>query len=68
MERVQQRLLQVLGLRSEGEGMDTVAARLLPGGLSENSRKTLESEANKPGGEPTRVVGLVLGSPEFQRR
>ncbi len=48
--------------------LDSVAARLLPGGLSENSRKTLESEANKPGSEPTRVVGLVLGSPEFQRR
>jgi len=48
--------------------LESVAARLLPGGLSENSRKTLESEANKPGSEPTRVVGLVLGSPEFQRR
>ena len=48
--------------------LESVAARLLPGGLSENSRKTLESEANKPGGKPARVVGLVLGSPEFQRR
>ncbi len=48
--------------------LESVAARLLPGGLSENSRKTLESEAKKPGSEPTRVVGLVLGSPEFQRR
>lgn len=48
--------------------LDTVAARLLPGGLSENSKKTLEAEASRPGSEPTRVVGLVLGSPEFQRR
>ena len=48
--------------------LESVAAQLLPGGLSENSKKTLEGEAQKPGGEPTRVVGLVLGSPEFQRR
>ena len=54
-------------------GLDTrsiegVAARLVPGGLSENSKKTLEAEARKEGSEPMRVVGLVLGSPEFQRR
>ncbi len=48
--------------------LESVAAQLLPGGLSENSKKTLEGEAQKPGGEPARVVGLVLGSPEFQRR
>jgi uncharacterized protein (DUF1800 family) len=48
--------------------LETVAAQLLPAGLSENSRKTLEGEAKKEGSEPSRVVGLVLGSPEFQRR
>ena len=53
---------------SGGATLDSVAARLLPGGLGENSRKTLESEAKAEGSEPTRLVGLVLGSPEFQRR
>jgi uncharacterized protein (DUF1800 family) len=48
--------------------IEGVAARLVPGGLSENSKKTLEAEARKEGSEPMRVVGLVLGSPEFQRR
>ncbi len=53
---------------STSPSLELVAAQLLPGGLSENSRKALESEAKKEGGEPYRVVGLVLGSPEFQRR
>jgi uncharacterized protein (DUF1800 family) len=53
---------------SEGS-LDTVAARFLPGGgLSDSSKRTLEAEAKKEGGEPSRLVGLVLGSPEFQRR
>ncbi len=60
--------LDVSKVGGPSPSLESVAARLLPGGLSENSRKTLESEANKPGSEPTRVVGLVLGSPEFQRR
>jgi len=51
-----------------GGSLDTVAARFLPGGLSETSKKTLQAEAKKEGGEPSRLVGLVLGSPEFQRR
>jgi len=52
----------------ETRTIEGVAARLVPGGLSENSKKTLEAEARKEGSEPMRVVGLVLGSPEFQRR
>jgi len=48
--------------------LDAVAARILPGGLSSNSKKTLESESAKENGGPARLVGLVLGSPEFQRR
>ena len=52
-----------------GESLDAVAARFLPGGgLSDSSKKTLEAEAKKGDGEPARLVGLVLGSPEFQRR
>ena len=38
---------------------------LFPAGLSEPTRKTLERE---PGLDAARVAGLVLGSPEFQRR
>jgi uncharacterized protein (DUF1800 family) len=65
---------RVRGVRPErprvedAPSLQTVAARLLPTGLSEDSRKTLEAEAQKEGGAPSRLVGLVLGSPEFQRR
>ena len=38
---------------------------LLPGGLSEPTRRTLEREG---GLDAARMAGLVLGSPEFQRR
>ena len=47
--------------------LDAVAEKILPGGLSQASKKTLEAEAEKDRGE-ARLVGLVLGSPEFQRR
>jgi uncharacterized protein (DUF1800 family) len=48
--------------------IDTVAARLVPEGLSQKSRETLSAEAAKDGSEPAKLVGLVLGSPEFQRK
>jgi uncharacterized protein (DUF1800 family) len=47
--------------------LDSVAAQLLPGGLSEKSKETLEAEAEKDP-LPAKLVGLVLGSPEFQRK
>ena len=39
--------------------------RLVPQGLSEQTQKTLASETDLT---PSRMAGLVLGSPEFQRR
>jgi uncharacterized protein (DUF1800 family) len=42
-----------------------LAAQLLPSGLSDSTRHTLESES---GTDPARIAGLILGSPEFQRR
>jgi uncharacterized protein (DUF1800 family) len=42
-----------------------LSARLLPAGLSESTRRTLEGES---GLDTARVAGLILGSPEFQRR
>ena len=48
--------------------LDTVAARILPAGLSTRSRETLEAEAAKDGNDPSKLIGLVLGSPEFQRK
>jgi uncharacterized protein (DUF1800 family) len=39
--------------------------RLVPQGLSDQTRKTLAAEADLT---PSRMAGLVLGSPEFQRR
>ena len=47
--------------------MNGVAARLVPAGLSPSTRATLEAEA-KAQPTPARLAGLVLGSPEFQRR
>jgi uncharacterized protein (DUF1800 family) len=46
---------------------DAVAARLVPSGLSPSTRATLVAET-KAELSPARVAGLVLGSPEFQRR
>jgi uncharacterized protein (DUF1800 family) len=42
-----------------------LAARFVPQGLSEQTKKTLASESDLTA---SRVAGLVLGSPEFQRR
>jgi uncharacterized protein (DUF1800 family) len=41
------------------------ASQLLPAGLSESTRKTLAAEQ---GLDAARMAGLILGSPEFQRR
>jgi uncharacterized protein (DUF1800 family) len=43
-----------------------LAARLVPQGLSESTSKTLATEGAQAA--PERLVGLLLGSPEFQRR
>ena len=45
---------------------DALAARLVPAGLSPATRQTLAGES--AGADPTRIAGLILGSPEFQRR
>jgi uncharacterized protein (DUF1800 family) len=42
-----------------------IAARLVPAGLSASTRRTLEAENGR---DPARMAGLILGSPEFQRR
>jgi uncharacterized protein (DUF1800 family) len=42
-----------------------MAARLVPQGLSDSTRKTIDGEESL---SPARMAGLVLGSPEFQRR
>ena len=41
------------------------SALLVPVALSESTRRTLDAES---GLDPARVAGLILGSPEFQRR
>ena len=42
------------------------AEQLVPAGLSDSTRRTLAAEGQ--GLDPARMAGLVLGSPEFQRR
>jgi uncharacterized protein (DUF1800 family) len=56
-----------LGAGGSGTALaDALAARLLPAGLGEATRATIEKET--AGADATRVAGLVLGSPEFQKR
>lgn len=45
---------------------EALVARLLPGGLSETTRTTLAEQGGDA--SPTRLAGLILGSPEFQRK
>jgi hypothetical protein len=54
------------GVRADAAGV-AIDQRLLPSALSEATRKTLRAES---GGDasPARLAGLILGSPEFQRR
>ena len=49
-----------------GDPTQALARRLVPSGLSEATRKTLQESAGEA--NPARVAGLILGSPEFQRR
>jgi uncharacterized protein (DUF1800 family) len=56
--------------RGRVSGVDVAAARitpetLLPAGVSDSTRRTLQLEG---GLDAARVAGLLLGSPEFQRR
>ena len=53
----------------EGGGRDlarTLGARLVPAGLSDATRRTLDAESADA--TPARMAGLILGSPEFQRK
>jgi uncharacterized protein (DUF1800 family) len=53
--------------KSTARDADAVVARLVPAGLSGVTRQTIEAEA-RSGFSAERLSGLVLGSPEFQRR
>jgi uncharacterized protein (DUF1800 family) len=44
-----------------------LAAQLVPAGLGEQTKKTLDAKAGQSL-DAARIAGLVLGSPEFQRR
>jgi uncharacterized protein (DUF1800 family) len=44
-----------------------VPEQLVPAGLSDTTRRTLAAQSGQ-GLDPARMAGLVLGSPEFQRR
>jgi len=52
------------GEGSRAQEADALAARLVPAGLSEATRREVEAG----GLEPARLAGMILGSPEFQRR
>ena len=60
--------LDTRSLNRQTATLDSVAAQILPGGLSPKSRDTLEAEAAKDGNNKATLVGLLLGSPEFQRK
>ena len=60
--------LDLAGGRLRGVNLasrDIPAEQLVPAGLSDTTRRTLASES---GLDAARMAGLVLGSPEFQRR
>ena len=62
--------LDLAGGRLPGTRVDAsrlTPRALVPAGLSETTRRTLDKEAG-PETDPARIAGLVLGSPEFQRR
>jgi uncharacterized protein (DUF1800 family) len=59
--------LDLAGGRVQGVSVDPSKLALVPQGLSESTRKTIDGEAGS-GMNPARIAGLVLGSPEFQRR
>ena len=56
---------RVRGLSVPASGL--AAEQLVPAGLSETTRRTLDAESVR-GLDPARMAGLILGSPEFQRR
>jgi uncharacterized protein (DUF1800 family) len=69
---------RIKGIRADTTGLaphapdaqaltESLAARLVPAGLSESTRKTLDDEVGA-GLNPPRIAGLILGSPEFQRK
>ena len=66
--RVRGVALDTRSLNNQTATLDSVAAQILPGGLSPRSKETLEAEAKKDGNDPSKLIGLVLGSPEFQRK
>jgi hypothetical protein len=45
---------------------DALPTPLLPGGLSDATRKTLAEQGADA--SPARLAGLILGSPEFQKK
>jgi uncharacterized protein (DUF1800 family) len=57
-----------LGVDADESGTalaDALAAKLLPAGLGEATRTTIEKEAKS---DAPRIAGLILGGPEFQKR
>ncbi len=59
---------QIVAAASPGAPVaEILTAWLIPGGLSETTRQTVDAEI-AAGLTPTKVAGLLLGSPEFQRR
>jgi uncharacterized protein (DUF1800 family) len=53
--------------REPAQTTAALAAQLVPAGLSDATRRTIAGEA-AAASPPSRIAGLVLGSPEFQRK
>jgi hypothetical protein len=54
-------------IASKEATIDSLAAELLPGGLSASTRASLEGDASASL-DRARLAGLLLGSPDFQRK
>jgi uncharacterized protein (DUF1800 family) len=65
------RLIPESDATSTERSIDALAQVLLPGGLSESTRETIRQHTidDAPSAVPlSRIAGLILGSPEFQRQ
>lgn len=58
---------QVAGQGSSAERLDRLAAAVLGLRLEESTSRAILGEA-KDDDDPGRLLGLILGSPDFQRR
>jgi hypothetical protein len=60
---------KVQGAKSQVSGTrEQLESQLVPAGLSASTREVIENALKEKDAKPEVIAGLLLGSPEFQRR